>query len=302
MSEPSFPMRIILLSIASLSWLLPTASAGNLLDFILPKHDVRVVTVTDTTPTGALLRPASPANPVYYVAISAGYRDFGGIIAGEKSPPKEEVTKTIAKVLAQQGYLPATQAHPPTLLILWAWGTMNVDRFYNPSDFTDEGQQINRTQLLRFLGAYKVGVLKKERDPFDPYLIQPGLSVLDADAEDIYDTSTDDLYVAMVGAYDFQAAMRKEKKLLWTTKISCPSRGLWLPEVLPTMLAIAGPYIGRETPKPVWVNATDKFKPDIKIGDPTLVEYLNSGKLPVVDVSDRAVRKPTAKKTAPAAP
>ena len=63
-------------------------------------------------------------------------------------------------------------------------------------------------------------------------------------------------HAVAIAAYDFAAATRKEKVLLWTTKISCPSRGLALPETLPVMLALAGPNIGRETPKPVSVRAT----------------------------------------------
>lgn len=125
----------------------PSASAG-ILEWIFPKHDVEVVAVTDTTPVGALRRPASAANPIYYMAVSAGYRDFGGIIAGEKVPPKEQVMKSIAKVLAKQGYLPATNEHPPALLLFWTWGTMNTDRIYsgNPDDI--EGRQVNRQQLM----------------------------------------------------------------------------------------------------------------------------------------------------------
>src|SRR5688572_17938827 len=80
---------------------LPNAFSANVRDWIFPKHDVQVVAVTDTTPVGALRRAASPANPVYYAAVSAGYRDFGGIVGGIKEPPKEEVVKTIAKVLAK---------------------------------------------------------------------------------------------------------------------------------------------------------------------------------------------------------
>ncbi|MFM9031567.1 MAG: hypothetical protein ACKOTF_13010, partial [Opitutaceae bacterium] len=62
------------------------ARAG-ILDWIFPKHDIQVITVTDTTPVGALRRPVSPANPVSYVAVSAGLGEFGGIVAGAMAPP-----------------------------------------------------------------------------------------------------------------------------------------------------------------------------------------------------------------------
>src|SRR5262245_56963832 len=77
------------------------ARAAGVLEWLFPKHEVEVIAVTDMTPAGALRRPVTPANPVYYQAVSAGYRDFGGIIAGDKIPPKEAVMKTITKVLAK---------------------------------------------------------------------------------------------------------------------------------------------------------------------------------------------------------
>jgi hypothetical protein len=272
------------------------ASAG-ILDWLLPKHDIQVITVTDTTPVGMLRRQVTPENPVYYVAVSAGFRDFGGIVAGEKEPKKEEVFRTMGKVLAKQGYLPATDKHPPTLLLLWTWGTMNTDRMYsfNPDD--TEGRQINRRQLLRFMGAYKLGLISKEPSAFMDDTMMAGVLFRDADQELIDDLSTEDLYVAAIAAYDFSAATRKEKVLLWTTKISCPSRGLAMPETLPVMLALAGPNIGKETPKPVAVKATEKFKGEVKIGDPTVVEFLENNKIPVAEI-DPATAK--TEKKAPA--
>jgi hypothetical protein len=266
--------------------------SASVLDWIFPKRDVQVVAVTDTTPAGALRRPVSPANPAYYVAVSAGYRDFGGIIAGEKIPPKEEVLKTIGRVLAKQGYLPATDDKTPSLLLVWTWGTMNTDRMYsfNPDD--TEGRQVNRNQLLRFMGAYKLGLITREPHPFQQDLMLPGAMFRDADSDYLYELASEDLYVAAISAYDYAAALRQEKSLLWMTKISCPSRGLALPQTLPAMLALAGPYIGRETAKPVSLKATEQFKTEVRIGDPTVVEYLESAPLPVIEADAPAPKKP----------
>jgi len=274
--------------------LLPAAFAGNLFDALLPKNDLEVVTVTDTTPIGALLRPASPANPVFYTAINIGAHDFGGIFAGEKLPTNQEVTATITKVLAKQGYLPATDSHPPTLLLLWTCGTMNTATIPGSMDSMQDSR--SRGLLLRFMGAYKVGLGSQTPDTFSEIMLQPGLSTTSNAAQALYDLAQDNLYVAAIGAYDYQAAARKASILLWKTKISCPARGHWLPEILPSMLAIAGPYIGRETAKPVVVDVTDKFVPDIEIGNPTVVEYLGSGKLPIIDASQPAARKSSSDK------
>lgn len=272
------------------SCLVPSSRA-NFIDWLLPKHDVQVITVTDTTPVGALLRPASPEHPVYYVAVSLGYRDLGGLIAGDKIPPKEVMTKTIAKVLAKQGYIPATTAHPPTLLLVWTWGTLYADRFYDPSDALSDGRQTNRAQMLRFLGAYKLGLISKEPDPFARDNYTAGLMIHTPDADAIYDVAQDDLFMAAIAAYDYRAATQKKKELLWMTKISCPATGLLMDQTLPTMMVIAGPNIGRDTPHPVWVNASDKFKPNVQIGDPKLVEFLDQAKLPIIDASQVAKTK-----------
>jgi hypothetical protein len=264
--------------------LLSAPASASVLDWIFPKREVQVIAVTDTTPVGALRRPASAANPVYYAAVSAGYRDFGGIIAGEKIPQKEEVIKTITKVLAKQGYLPATTEHPASLLLFWTWGTMNTDRDYSNPDDT-AGRQINRNQLLRFMGAYKLGLISKEPDPFRQDTLLPGAWIRDADSEMISDLATEDLYVIAISAYDYGAALRQEKVLLWMTKISCPSIGLAMKDTLPAMLALAGPHIGRETAKPVSVKASEQFKGEVKIGDPTIVEYLEKNALPIVEAT-----------------
>ena len=138
---------------------------------------------------------------------------------------------------------------------------------------------------------YTVGLVSKERDPFPD--LTPGLLFMDAGAQAINDAASDDLYIAAIAAYDFAAAERREKKLLWMTKISCPSRGLALPETLPAMLAIAGPNIGRETAKPVWVKATDQFKPEVKIGDPSVVEYLDTKQRPIFEALAASAKKST---------
>jgi hypothetical protein len=289
---PGIVAHIVIFAAAAL---LPTTASASVLDWLFPKHDVQVVAVTDTTPAGALRRPISPASPAYYSAVSAGYRDFGGIIAGEKIPPKDDVLKTISNVLAKQGYLPATTEHPPTLLLFWTWGTMNTDRMYSFSPDDTEGRQVNRQQLLRFMGAYKLGLVSKEPGGFQENMFLSETLFRDADSEMISDLASEDLYVAAISAYDYSAATRQQKVLLWTTKISCPSRGLAMKETLPAMLALAAPYIGRETAKPVTVKATDKFKPDVKIGDPKVVEYMENTKVPILEVTP-----PEAKKPAPA--
>jgi hypothetical protein len=258
----------------------PVLHAG-FLDWLL-HHDVQVITSTDTTPTGALLRAPSPSDPVYYLAMSVGYRDFGGAIAGDKLPVPQEMIRTIVRVLAKDGFLPADANHPPTQFIIFAWGTLYTDIMQNPWNPDMPGTQLNRWQMLRFLGGDKLGLVP---DYPDPWLDQqmPGLTRFNPSAEAISSVAGDNLYVVALAGYEFPMQQPKHPKLLWRTKISCPSRGLVLADTLPTMLAIAAPYIARDTREPVWVNASDKFKPDVRIGNPKVEEYLDSVPVPVLE-------------------
>lgn len=258
------------------------ASAGNILDFLFPPRDLEAITVTDFTAEGSLLRLPTPDKPVYYTAISAGYRDLGGLKGGEKPIARQIVDRTMLKILAKQGYLPAREGQRPDIVLAWTWGTLNVER---SPEFNGYSARLNERQMLRFLGGAKLGLVSQNRsDPFPEPMLLPGLLDCTAEGRNLSDVASDDLFVATVAAYAVELNASKHAVLLWNTRISCPSRGFWLPDALPAMLAIGGPFIGRETNKPVWIRATDKFKPDIKLGDPKLIEYLEHQQSTVVKV------------------
>ncbi|HTT57369.1 MAG TPA: hypothetical protein VMF63_09680 [Opitutaceae bacterium] len=256
------------------------ASAGNLLDWLF-RHDVQVITSTDMMPAGTLLRPPSPSSPVYYFAANAGYHDFGGIIAGDRLPATGDMIKFLARALAKGGFLPADAKHPPTECIVFTWGTFYRDIM--PSMNPDwPGTQMNRLAMVRFLGGDKLGLVPDYPDPWGATEM-PGLTRFNPDAEAIADVARDDLYVVALAGYEFPVKEPKHPKLLWRTKISCPARGLVMSDTLPTMVAIAAPYIGRETGAPVWINASDKFKPEVHIGNPKFEGYLDSTPMPVYE-------------------
>jgi len=122
-------------------------------------HDVSVITTTEGIPAGALRRPASPSDPVYYTALCVGYHDFGAAIAGDKLPVPQEMIRTIVKVLAKGGYLPADANHPPTQMLIFTWGTLYPYMMPNPGNPDWPDIQLNRTQMIRFLGGDKLGLV-----------------------------------------------------------------------------------------------------------------------------------------------
>lgn len=269
----------LLLVIVSLA-AAPRLAARGFLELLLGRRELEVITVTDVWPAGRDRAAASKEHPQYYVGISLGFRDLGAPVGGIKEPPAQDALRFIAAELAKQGYLPATnKSPPPTLMLACTWGTLNADIFQpypeNPPAYR------NRPQILRFLGGKKVGF---DDNFFDP-LTAPvaGLQLMGYDAQSLYEIAQEDFYIIVVSAYDLAALREQKKQLLWMTRIATPSLGFDLAESMPAMLAIAGPHLGRETARPVWMSATEKFKPDVKLGELQLVEYLEGAPLPVIE-------------------
>ena len=256
-------------------------------DAYLFDHDVEVITTTRLTPEGRRRTPPTPAAPVYYDAVNLGFRQLGEIESGVKPPPNEEMLRVIFKVLAEQGYRLAGPDHPPTLHLVFVWGTMN------PTIGTDEDGndvQTNARQLYRFLnGGVNRTPLSFEGSNY-ALALQEGAErfsgrVMTRTELKLDTASSDGLYIAEIGAYEHADTPNGWPKLLWKTYISCPSTGLAMTDVAATMFKVAGPHIGRETLEPVWVNASRRFKGWVEVGEPVVLDYVDPAKRPVTDAS-----------------
>lgn len=270
------------LSVAVLFFTGCALHARGLFDLLLGNRELEVITVTDMSAAGKKMPPASKEHPQYYIGVSLGFRDLGAPIGGIKEPPTQDALRFIAAELAKQGYLPATpKSPPPTLVLAYTWGTLNTE--LDRPDLDLPGMIRNRPQIVNFLGGRKVGFT---RDFFDP-LTAPaaGLMTMSYDAKNLYEIAQEDFYVIVVSAYDLAALKDKSRRLLWMTRIATPSLGFELGPSMPAMLAIAGPHFGRETERPVWMSASEKFKPNVKLGELQLVEYLGNSPLEVLDRS-----------------
>ncbi len=259
----------------------PLAWAETFLGRLFPQPELEAVTVTDVTPAGRERGDASPSHPLYFAAISGGYRDFGAIKAGEKPLDRRVADDTVLKVLAKRGYFPAGPDRRPDLILAWHWGTFNTHYFLAPNGFTYRGY---RRAKLNFLGGYKVGLPDTRDMAFPEQALASGLSFQSSDASLLQSIADDDLYVAVITAFAPQLTDGGRPVMLWRTRVSCPATGFWLPEAFPSMLAIAAPYIGRETEKPVRIRASERFRPEVNFGELQLVEYLKSQAAPPVVV------------------
>lgn len=255
---------------------IPLTQAGPL-DWLMFHHELEVIVNTDVTPEGATIPPASLEHPVFYLGTSVGYRDFGGIIAGDKTPSDKIMHYWLAKALAKQGYFPANAEHSPTQIVAVAWGSLYPQYSWYP----ELSLQTNQRQLLRFIGGEKMGLLSK--NSVTPYEAEPELTPLRPDADKYLGAASDDLYVAVLMGFDFHAAQNKRAHILWRTQIACPSRGFVMADTLPKMISIAAPLIAHQTETPAWVRASDRYKPSIKIGDLVVREYLSPIPMPASD-------------------
>src|SRR4051812_41737446 len=68
---------------------------------LLPGHyDLETITVTDFTPGVAHTRTPTSENPVYFAALSGGFRDFGSPLLGDKGVDRKVVDRVVLKALA----------------------------------------------------------------------------------------------------------------------------------------------------------------------------------------------------------
>jgi hypothetical protein len=269
-------------SIGLVTLLLAGASGvrANLFDVLFPVPELQVITVTDVGPGWTPLRAPTEAHPVYYLPVCVGLRDFGGVIAGDKEPKKQDMIRVIAKVLAKQGYVPADATHRPALMILFAWGTLYPQRFMQPGWPTF---QYNYGQILRFLGGAKMNI--PEADAHFAFPDIEGLTFSTPEQQTLREAAGDSFYVAKIAAYDLKPGAKGKVRALWTTRISGFARRRAMVDSLPSIVMIGGPNVGVDTPRPVWTRASEHFKAEVILGEPKLEEFLDSNKLPVVDLS-----------------
>jgi len=230
-------------------------------------EDLDVVSTTDMTAEGAALGNASPGNPVYYQSMDLGYKDLGTSRSGEKPPASVTMNEVMQKVLAKQGYLPATKEHPATQVITWYWGTLNVEREYG-ADPSLPATQLNLNRMLAFLGGGKLGMLRDSHEgSYEKATRAMRANFENARDPILYDLAGRDLYVIAVGSYTIDSVRKGTPLLLWNTRIATAAHGHDMAVVVPKMAILAAPTIARASDKPVWTGVDERLKGEVSIGE-----------------------------------
>jgi hypothetical protein len=248
-----------------------TARTGDFVFSILPKTFQKTPILdmtfnTELTDYGRLLRTASPENPVYFVALDAGYRQLGWSVGGERPPKAAELERAMNAALATNGFLPATAEHPAGLALVYYWGSHNKPDADTARNFPDLMRQ-NILERAILVGGKKFATGMS-------FSMEWGESPADAEAklEFLRDQTRAELYYVVASAYDYHALAQGARKLAWRTTMTATSAGLAMNETLPAVVTSAAPYFGRETVEPETGAKRISREGNVIIGTPTVVE------------------------------
>ena len=181
--------------------LIPKAFTAN------PTIDMTVF--SERTNYGRTLREATPAEPVYYVSEDKGYKPMGAVPA-ERPPMPAEVDRMLRHSLADQGFLLAEdEAHPPSLVLIFFWGSHSAVDREDAAKFPELAQKgvIERAMLV---GGRELA--QKYREEYQ-YGLRP-IIFLSAKEDCIRRQSVSDIYYVVVSAYAFGDLAKGERKLV----------------------------------------------------------------------------------------
>jgi hypothetical protein len=243
----------------------PPTSSGQWVFSLLPNSldknaQVDMTVFGEVTPAGAAKPLPTAQSPQYYVTQSGGYRPDQLTPINEKTPSDAAVTAHIDKSLRTAGYLPAENGKVPDLLVVFHWGSQ-----YG----RDEDTNITSRALLIGGEAFAKeldDVVRREREEqhlqrmlhrtqtaammtiaFKPISPIERFKRLDENNAMLFEQAPGDFYYVIISAYDFPAAQKGRRTLLWRTRLTVDASGVSLVDTLPALLFNAGPYLGRET-------------------------------------------------------
>jgi hypothetical protein len=266
-----------------------------------PSLDLTVI--TEMTEAGKKLPPVSPSAPAYFITQSGGFKQLGHAPGNEKSLSQEQVEKILTHSLATNGYLPAQPpATPPSIVIIYVWGSHNLLVEGDADNPSLSGQAVARNLLDR---AALVGGEKFAKQMLDMFQQADSLAIStsassrmpSADGlgpavgpaqlemmnpvylfklrnpknEFLVDQMAEDVYYVVASAYDYKALTEKKRLLLWRTRMTVATQGVSQEQTLPTLIASAGPYFGKEMTESEILTRRVR-EGSVEVGTPTVVE------------------------------
>lgn len=214
-----------------------------------PPPPPEVIVVGDVTKLGQQARVPDAKNPVYYVPLTPEQAPKKGAPSPEgKQPTKEEVVKQLVEALAKRHYLPAGAGKPPEIVLSFWWGTADPEHETFGTDDALESESFNERAMIALVGSDK----KQE--------------LMNWHSKDLRSAQREERHYVIVMAFDYAAAVQKQKKVLWITRMSTPSKRIDLADVIPALVTTGVPAYGREA-FPKWIDSGKPQREEsIKIG------------------------------------
>jgi hypothetical protein len=246
-------------------------------------------------------RPAvSPTNPAFFEVFSAGPKNLGDSQGSEVTVKGTDIERLLVRSLATNGYLPAkSSAQPPSLLILYTWGSHFLLTEGDEENPVLSGQQVARNLLDR---ATLVGGEKFARELLDAFRQADAMSIAasarpppggeavmtsaafefanpvnlfkrrSAKIESLVDQSASDVYYVVASAYDYASVAKNQRVLLWRTRMTVAAAGVSSEQSLPTLVLSAAPFFGRDMPEAEVLSKRSVPEGTVEVGTPTVVE------------------------------
>ena len=200
--------------------------------------DVQVNVVVDMTDEGRKVAPPTPENPAYYVSLPMGNKEYGYAPFFQKNPPTPEEVKTLlGRELSKNGYLLASRAHDPSLVLTYFWGYLAQDDGSLP-------------QGVDGAAGFVASLLRGNPYPTHYNKVAPDHRM--DGRQGVYTM----VWYVLVSAFDAKDWVQHKQTMLWCAHIYTPAFGHYLDQVLPTLITTAGPMLGHETARPQMISAT----------------------------------------------
>jgi hypothetical protein len=202
------------------------------------KFDMLAV-AESAAPAGLIPAFAQPNSPTTYVAFDGGYIEAGDAVGGDRPPKADLVARTLRDALATQGYQQTYLPMYGSALLTVEWGVLRV--------YTGENQRTNdvppnaraRVELVstnRLAGAAEGFLIARKTSDV----------VSMPEVRTVLNRAQDARYFVIVSAYDYEAATRREVRLLWRLKLSAREESAWMYEAVPALIKGGAPFFGKD--------------------------------------------------------
>jgi len=239
--------------------------------------------LSNLTPAGKTRPVPTPEQPAYYLIEPGVNRDTGvGAEHGLKTPPVAKRQQLLEQALAANSFRRADESHPPTLVILFHWGSSSYQPGEGESEMDRRRALMDRAMLIggeKF--AKEIAAVFEELDRIA--LLPPEFQVMVPNpieklinrsremgrlVEEVFSSS----YYVVASAFDHAEMAKGRGVVLWRTKMTVNSIGVNMLETVPPMIASSAPFLGTDMTEPV-VRATRIERGGrVEIGTPTVVE------------------------------